>query len=145
MEGWRDASPSRMQRYAPNLNAGLQHSEDSALSTPLPRRIGALIFPLTLGTACVATTGRSSAGRDYAYARAGDSIVVAVSTRGRSPDQLLHALDSAVARAARQERCEAGRVQLRGERDTRLADDAVAYLTPPRSVGVALCNARPAR
>lgn len=115
------------------------------MSTPLPRHFGALIFPLTLGTACVATAGRGTAGPDYAYARAGDSIVVAISTRGRSHEQLIHALDSAVARVAGQEGCEAGPVQLRGERDERLADDAVAYLRPPRGVGVALCGARSAR
>ena len=107
--------------------------------------MGALIFPLTLGIACVATAGRASAGPGYAYARAGDSIVVAISARGRSHDQLLGALDSAVARVAGQERCEAGPVQLRGDRDARLADDAVAYLRPPRGVGVAHCAVRSTR
>ena len=115
------------------------------MPTRPPRRIIALIFPLTLGTACLATARRASADRDYAYARAGDSIIVAVSTRGRSRDELLHALESANMRAATQERCEAGPVQLRGDRDSRLADEAVAYLEPPRGVGVALCHARSGR
>lgn len=105
----------------------------------------ALALPLTLATACASMSGRSSAGRNYAYARAGDSLVVAVSTRGRSRDEVLHALESAVARAASQESCVAGPVQLRGDRDPRLADDAVAYLDPPRGVGVARCSGRPAR
>ena len=105
----------------------------------------ALTFSLALGAACASIAPRGSVGRDYAYARAGDSIVVAVSTRGRSGDEVRQALQSAVARAAEQERCEAGSVQLRGDRDARLADDAVAYLDPPRAVGVALCSVRQSR
>jgi hypothetical protein len=113
------------------------------MATRLGFRILGVIFHLTLGVACASIPGRASVGRDYAYARAGDSIVVAVSTRGRSGDELLHALESVVARAASQERCVAGPVQLRGDRDPRLADDAVAYLEPPRTVGVAPCSAHP--
>ena len=97
------------------------------------------LFPLMLAASCVGAMGRTSASRDYAYARAGDSLIVAVSTRGRSGDELGHALEAAVARAASQERCDPGPVQLRGNRDPRLADDAVAYLEPPRGVGVAIC------
>ena len=81
----------------------------------LPFRAFALIFPFTLGIACASMSGHASARRDFAYARAGDSIVVAVSTHGRSGDEL------------------------------RLADDAVAYLEPPRAVAVARCSARQSR
>ena len=108
-------------------------------------RTFALVATLTLGTACASAGGRGGTDRDYAYARAGDSIVVAVSTRGRSGDELLHALERAVARAASHERCNAGPVQLRGDHDSRLADEAVAYVEPPRGVGVAPCNPGPAR
>jgi hypothetical protein len=111
----------------------------------LPLRAFALIFPFTLGIACASMSGRASARRDFAYARAGDSIVVAVSTRGRSGDELRLALETAVARATAQERWGAGPVQPRGDRDSRLADDAVAYLEPPRAVAVARCSARQSR
>ncbi|HKP15282.1 MAG TPA: hypothetical protein VJT85_04430 [Gemmatimonadaceae bacterium] len=65
-----------------------------------------------------------------------------MSTRGRSGDELRRALESAVTRAAGQEGCEPGPIQLREDRDPRLAGDAVAYLKPPRAVGVASCAAR---
>ena len=115
------------------------------MPTRLPLRPLASIVPLALVAACATVNGRSTGTRDYAYARARDSIVVAVSTRGRSGDALRRALESAVTRAAGQEGCEPGPVQLRGDRDPRLADDAVAYLESPRGVGVASCTARLAR
>jgi hypothetical protein len=111
----------------------------------LPLRAFALIFPFTLGIACASMSGRASARRDFAYARAGDSIVVAVSTRGRSGAEPRPPLDTAGARATEQESCGAAPVPPRGDRDSRLADDAVAYLEPPRAVAVARCSARQSR
>ena len=78
-----------------------------------------------------------------AYAR--DSIVAAVIARGRSGDEVRRVLESAVTRAAGQEGCEPGPVQLRGDHDPRLAGDAVAYLEPLHDMGVALCTAHLAR
>ena len=82
--------------------------------------------------------------RDFAYSRTGDSLVVAVSARNRSADDVQRGLESAAARAGLQEACEPGTLQLRGESDVRLAADAVSYLAAPRRVAVVACRERPA-
>ena len=104
------------------------------------------ILYATLASACATarSTGQAASARDYAYVRARDSIVVAVSARDRSSAEIQRALEAAVARAATQEGCESGTLQLRGEQDSRLAADAVAYLRAPHRVAVASCAERPA-
>ena len=110
-----------------------------------PFRLGAVALFTVLAAACAGATRTSTSDtRDYAYARARDSIVVAVSARNRSPDEIQRALQSATASAARQEGCEPGALQLRGESDTRLAADALSYVSAPRRVAVVACNERPA-
>jgi len=104
------------------------------------------ILSATLAGACATARPASSAtsARDYAYARAGDSIVVAVSARDRSSAEIQRALEGAVTRVATEEGCEPGAPQLRGEQDARLAEDALAYLRAPHRVAVASCAERPA-
>ena len=104
------------------------------------------ILSATLAGACATARSSPSAtsSRDYAYARAQDSIVVAVSARDRSSAEVQRALEGAVARVAAVEGCEPGTPQLRGEQDSRLATDALAYLRAPHRVAVASCAERPA-
>lgn len=104
------------------------------------------VLSIALGAACTVAPHVTSLqpGRDYAYARARDSIVVAVSARNRSDRDVERALETAVVRAASEEGCAAGAAQLRGDSDARLAADALAYLGAPRRVAVASCQERPA-
>jgi hypothetical protein len=104
------------------------------------------ILCATLAGACATARSSSSTAstRDYAYVRARDSIVVAVSVRDRSSAEIQRALEGAVARVAAGEGCEPGAPQLRGEQDPRLAADALAYLRAPHRVAVASCAERPA-
>lgn len=95
-----------------------------------------------LAVACAAQSPRGVApkARDYAYVRARDSLVVAVSGRGRSGPEVQQALQSAALAAAKLEGCEPGTVETRGDADPRLAADAVAYVRAPRWIGVASCQ-----
>jgi hypothetical protein len=110
-----------------------------------PSYTPALMLSTVLALACAGAT-RTTGGhaRDYAYARARDSLVVAVSARSRSTDEIQRALESAAARAAREEGCEPGTLQLRGESDARLAADALGYVAGPHRVAVVACAERPA-
>lgn len=109
-------------------------------------RILAPTLCATLSSACATSRSMGSAAnaRDYAYVRARDSIVVAVSARDRSSAEIQRALEGAIARVAADEGCEPGTPQLRGEQDARLASDALAYLRAPRRVAIASCAERPA-
>ena len=110
----------------------------------LPFRLHATMLSTAFVAACAgASRTTTSDARDYAYARARDSIVVAVSARDRSTDEIQRALQSAATRAAREEGCEPGALQLRGESDTRLAADALSYVSAPRRVAVVACTERP--
>ena len=110
-----------------------------------PSLLCVMMLSTAFATACAgATRMTTSDTRDYAYARARDSIVVAVSARNRSPDEVQRALQSAAARAAREEGCEPGTPQLRGESDARFAADAMAYVSAPRRVAIVACSERPA-
>ena len=95
-----------------------------------------------LAVACAAASRGGSApeARDYAYVRARDSLVVAVSARNRSDAEVQRALQVAAAAAAKGEGCEVGTVETRGDADPRLAADAVAFVRAPRRVGVATCR-----
>jgi len=109
-----------------------------------PFRQRTLMLSTVFVAACAGATHTASGARDYAYARAGDSIVVAVSVGGRSTADVERSLESAVARAAHEEGCDPGASQLRGERDARLGAEALGYLTSPRRIAVAACAERPA-
>ena len=110
-----------------------------------PFRYCAIMLSTVLLAACAGATRATTSGtRDYAYARARDSIVVAVSARNRSSADVERSLESAVARAAREEGCDPGAFQLRGDRDARLGAEAIAYLTTPHRIAVAACAERPA-
>ena len=86
---------------------------------------------------------RTAANTEHAYAVVGDSLVVAMSARGRSHDEAVRALDAVARSSASRERCvPVGRVMVRGDSDPRLGDDIVKWLAPPRLVGVVAC-ARP--
>ena len=112
---------------------------------PARQPFGPCLMMLALVAACAGATRTTASGaRDYAYARARDSIVVAVSARNRSADEVQRALASAVARAAREEGCDPGALQLGGDGDARLATDALGYVSAPRRVAVAACRERPA-
>ena len=91
-----------------------------------------------------ATRAGTGAARDYAYARDRDSLVVAVSARDRPSAEVERALALAAARAAREEGCETGVLQLRGENDSRLGAEALGYLRTPHRVAVVACRERPA-
>jgi hypothetical protein len=110
-----------------------------------PFRPCAAMLITVFAAACAGAT-RTATGdtRDYAYARARDSIVVAVSARDRSSTDVERSLESAVTRAAREEGCDPGPLQLRGDRDPRLGAEALAYLTSPHRVAAAACAERPA-
>ena len=111
---------------------------------PSPRSfcLCSILLSSVFVAACAGATRTTSGTRDYAYARAGDSIVVAVSARDRASADVERSLDSAVARAAREEGCDPGALQLRGERDERLGAEALAYLTAPHRIAVAACAGR---
>ena len=104
----------------------------------------ALIATTVLASAC-ASLSRGGSEPQYAYARAGDSLVVAVSVRTvETSGAARSALAAAAKRAAAQERCDAGPLSVRGEHDPRLAADAVRWLPVPHRVAVLACAVRPA-
>jgi hypothetical protein len=103
-----------------------------------------LVVPALAAACSVAMRGPSRA-RDFAYAYSHDSLTVAVSTSGRTDDEVQDALRRAVLRAAEEERCEPTTLSRRGDRDPRLSADALAYLKPPHLVAVAACVRAPAR
>jgi hypothetical protein len=82
----------------------------------------------------------AAANTEHAYTVVGDSLVVAMSARGRSHDEAVRALDAVAQSSASRERCApAGRVAVRGESDPRLGEDIVKWLATPRLVGVLSC------
>ena len=86
---------------------------------------------------------RAAAETEHAYAIVGDSLIVAVSARGRSQESAARVLAAFAQTSASRERCEpAGRVSLLGASDPRLGDDVVQWLAPPRLVGVIQCIRR---
>jgi hypothetical protein len=108
-------------------------------------RLCSIVLASVFVAACAGAARAASRTRDYAYARAGDSIVVAVSARDRANADVERSLESAVARAARDEGCDPGALQLRGDRDARLGAEALAYLTAPHRIAVAACAGRRGR
>ncbi len=111
-----------------------------------PLRLHAVMLSTVFAAACAgagATRTTTSDTREYAYARARDSIVVAVSARDRSDADVARSLQAAVARAAREEGCDPGPLQPRGDRDPRLGAEALGYLSAPHRIAVAACAERP--
>ena len=83
---------------------------------------------------------RVAANTEHAYAIVGDSLVVAMSARGRSHDEAVRALDAVAKSSASRERCvPSGRTLVRGPSDPRLGEDIVKWLAPPRLIGVLAC------
>ena len=148
------ASVDPVKRVATISSDGFAHYAMVALATrtqvmmglPMKHPPFAPILLAVLGAACASAShiGPMRPARDFAYARAHDSIVVAVSARNRSDRDVERALETAVTRAAAEEGCTKGELQLRGDSDARLATDALAYLGAPHRIAVASCQERPA-
>jgi hypothetical protein len=113
-------------------------------STRFPARMPWLVLSLAV-IACrpPLLQLRAAAETEHAYAIVGDSLVVAVSARGRSQESAARMLAAIAQTSASRERCEpAGRVTFLGASDPRLGDDVVRWLAPPRLVGVIQCIRR---
>ena len=78
---------------------------------------------------------------EYAYSRAGDTLIVAVSAPLGAESPPTRALRTAARLASEAERCQAGPLSERGDSDARLSPEAVRWLPAPHRVVVFACVA----